>query len=141
MKLFELQNWNCWNILQYKDTKLTQGIVKDMHQIKNWKSPGIDGLFNELLKCSGNSLGTEFVAFINKICKYQKISQELKTNILIPVFKKSNQMNLENYRSINLLSTILKLIQKYSTKIQRYFEAEGLTAAFRKGQLCSNIFL
>lgn len=48
-------------------------------------------------------------------------------------------MNLENYRSINLLSTILKLIQKYDTKIQRYFEVEGLTAAFRKGQLCSNI--
>lgn len=58
----------------------------------------------------GIDLGTCFIH--PKIFDNQETPNEIKTSIIIPIYKKSDKKQPENYRGITLLSFVLKLITK-----------------------------
>jgi hypothetical protein len=78
--------------------------------LKNRKSPGEEGITNEIIKYGGPKLWHETIVLIKQIFRSSKIPVAWKTNIIIPILKKGERGNPENYRGINLLSTYLKLI-------------------------------
>ncbi|XP_057667253.1 uncharacterized protein LOC130900571 [Diorhabda carinulata] len=85
-----------------------QAVIK---QLKNRKSPGQDGLINELLKYGGESLAMQLTTLIKKIVSHQKIPDDWT----ILMFKKGVKNIPTNYRGINLLGRTLKLATKVIT--------------------------
>lgn len=59
-------------------------------------------------------------------------SNELQKALIIPLYKKSDSTNIENYRPISFVTIFLIIYQKcMSTKITKYFQSCGL---FTDGQ-------
>lgn len=91
-------------------------VVEALKALKNRKSPGQDGIPNELLKYGGHQLTNELLKLINKIVSSHTIPNKWRTSIMIPLFKKGDRREPRNYRGINLLDSALKLTTKIITK-------------------------
>lgn len=71
--------------------------IKDM---KNGKSPGIDGISNELFKLFVDIIGPEIVRLFNTILKSGKFPSMWCQAILIPLHKGGSIDDLNNYRAL-----------------------------------------
>lgn len=80
--------------------------------LKNRKAPGLDNINNELLKYGGDTLVDEIHTLFNKIYEKMELPEQWKQSITIPVFKKGDKMDPQNYRGISLLSTVSKVFTK-----------------------------
>ena len=69
------------------------------------KSPGLDGINNELYKHAPKSFLHKFLNFLNICWIYGDIPEEWRTAIVIPIHKKGDRNNPDNYRGISLLNT------------------------------------
>ncbi|XP_043498354.1 uncharacterized protein LOC122521574 [Polistes fuscatus] len=83
---------------------------KALYGLKNRKSPGQDGIANELLKYGGERSVQELTILTQRILEQKKIPDEWRTSIMILLFKKGDKKQPGNYRGINLLCTTLKLV-------------------------------
>jgi hypothetical protein len=107
--------------------------------LKNRKSPGEDGIINEMIKYGGPTLWKEITVLIKQIFKSFKITEEWKTNIVIPIFKKGERINPENDRGINLLNTHLKLTTAViAEKLVKIVHLEDEQQGFRRGRSCTD---
>ena len=83
-----------------------------LKMIKKWKSAGEDSITNEMLKYGGPHLWEQIYVLIDQVFRISTIPEEWKSNIVVPIFKKGEKTNPNNYRGINLLNTHLKLTTK-----------------------------
>jgi hypothetical protein len=114
-------------------------IVEAILKLKNRKSPGEDGIINEMIKYGGPTLWKEITVLIKQIFKSFKIPEEWKTNIVMPIFKKGERRNPENYRRINLLNTHLKLATAViAEKLVKIVHPEDEQQGFRRGRSCTD---
>jgi len=114
-------------------------VVEAIHKLKNHKSPGEDGITNEMIKYGGPKLWHETTVLIKQIFKSSNIPVDWKTNITIPIFKKGERGNPENYRGINLLSTYLKLTTAIiAKKLTNTLTLEDEQQGFRRGRSCTD---
>ena len=65
-----------------------------------------------MIKYSGEKLYAEIVKLMKSIFIKSQMSEEWKSSILVPVFKKVDRMNLKNYKGIQMLSSFLKITTK-----------------------------
>jgi hypothetical protein len=65
--------------------------------LKPRKSPGSDGINNELYKHAPNFLHT-FLNFLNFRWIYGNIPEEWRTAVVIPIHKKGDRNNQDSYR-------------------------------------------
>jgi len=79
--------------------------------LKPKKSPGSDGINNELYRHAPKSFLHKFLNFLNVCWIYGDIPEEWRTAIFIPIHKKGNKNNPDNYRGISLLKLDIKYIQ------------------------------
>jgi hypothetical protein len=77
--------------------------------LKAKKSPGSDGINNELYKHAPKSCLHKFFNFLNVCWIYRDIPEEWTTAIVIPIHKKEDRNNPDNYRGISLLNTGYKI--------------------------------
>jgi len=91
---------------------LQEDIEKELRSLKNRKSPGPDGIFNEMLKYGGTELTLHLMQLSQQIFKQHTIPKAWKQSIITPLFKKGSKTNPDNYRGITLLNTTLKLFTK-----------------------------
>jgi len=84
--------------------------------LKARKSPGSDGINNELKKHAPKTFLHNFFNFINVWWIYGYIPEEWRTAIVIPIHKKGDRNNTDNYRGISLLSTGYKMYSKIIAK-------------------------
>ena len=84
--------------------------------IKARKSPGSDGINNELYKHAPKSFLHKFLNFLKVCWIYGDIPEEWRTAIVIPIHKKGDKNNPDNYRGISSLNTVYKI---YSNLLQR----------------------
>ena len=114
-------------------------IVEAIQKLKNRKSPGEDGITNEMIKQGAPKLCKEATVLIQQIFKSSKIPEDWKTNITIPIFKKGERGNPENYRGINLLNTYLKLTTAIIAKmLTNTVTLEDEQQGFRRGRYCTD---
>lgn len=84
--------------------------------LKGRKAPGIDLITNEILRAGGPQLEDELWNLFNKNVKTGKIPQDWKTTITIPIYKKGDKNNPDNYRGITLINSTAKLFTKTIAK-------------------------
>jgi len=77
-------------------------------KLKSHKSPGIDQIPAELIKAGGRTICLEIHKLITSISKKEKLPEEWKESIIVPIHKKGDKRNCNNYRGISLLPTTYK---------------------------------
>jgi hypothetical protein len=80
--------------------------LETVKALKPRKSPGSDGINNELYKHVPKSFLHTFLNFLNVCWIYRDIPEEWRTAIVIPMYKKGDRNNPHNYSGISLLNTL-----------------------------------
>ena len=90
-----------------------RNIVKEnsstIKALKPRNSPGSDGINNELYRHAPKRFLHKFLNFLNVCWIFGDIPEEWRTAIVIPIHKKGERNNLDNYRGISLLNTGYKI--------------------------------
>ena len=81
-----------------------------IYKLKSHKSPSIDQIPAELIKTGGRTIYLEIHKLIISIWKKEKLPEEWKESITVPIHKKGDKTDCNNYRGISLLPNIYKLL-------------------------------
>jgi hypothetical protein len=79
-------------------------------RLKNWKAAGSDEMPPELLKYGGEELNSAIHKLIVEVWKQERMPEEWNEAIIIPILKKGNAMDCNNYRGISLLQVAYKVL-------------------------------
>jgi len=79
-------------------------------KLKSHKSPGIDQIPAELIKAGGRTICLKIHKLITSIWKEEKLPEEWKESIIVPIQKKGDKRDCNNYRGISLLPTTYKIV-------------------------------
>ena len=79
-------------------------------KLKNHKSPGIDQIPAELIKAGGRTICCVIHKLIISIRNKEELPEEWKESIIVPIYKKGDKTNCNNYRGISLLPTTYKIL-------------------------------
>jgi len=85
-------------------------IKRAIHCLKHGKSPGIDCISAELLKCFEKDAVKQLHLLINVIWKEQCVPEDWKKSLIVKVPKKGDLIQCDNYRGISLLSVPSKIL-------------------------------
>jgi hypothetical protein len=78
--------------------------------LKSYKSPGTDQIPAELIKAGAETLYSEVHRLICCIWNKEELPQQWKESIIVPIYKKGDKTDFNNYRGISLLSTAYKIL-------------------------------
>jgi len=81
-----------------------------MDKLKSHKSPGINQILPELIKAGGRTIFLEIHNLITSIWKKEELPEEWKESIILPIHKKGDKTDCNNYRGILLLPTTYKIL-------------------------------
>ena len=81
-----------------------------IYKLKSHKLPGTDQIPTELIKAGGRTICLEIHKLITSIWKKQNLPEELKESIIVPIHKKGDKTDCNNYRGISLLPTTYKIL-------------------------------
>jgi hypothetical protein len=79
-------------------------------KLKSYKSPGTDQIQAELIKAGGETLYSEIHRLIGCIWNKEELPQQWKESIVVPIYKKGDKTDCNNYQGISLLSTAYKIL-------------------------------
>jgi hypothetical protein len=79
-------------------------------KLKSYKSPGTDQITAELIKAGDEMLYSEIHKLICCICNKEELPQQWKECIIVPIYKKGDKKDCNNYRGISLLSTACNIL-------------------------------
>jgi hypothetical protein len=79
-------------------------------KLKSHKSPGIDQIPAELIKVGGRKMCLEIHKLITSIWHKKKLPEEWKESIIVPIHKKGDKTDCNNYRGISILPTTYKML-------------------------------
>lgn len=83
-----------------------------IEQLKNWKSPGEDCIFAEMIKGGKEESVYMLKALFSKIWESEQVPQEWCKALVIPLHKKGSKTKCDNYRGISLLSVPGKVLSR-----------------------------
>jgi hypothetical protein len=73
-------------------------------KLKKYKSPGSDQIPAELIQTGGETLLSEIHKLVNSVWNKEKLHDQRKESIIVPVHKKGDKTDCNNCRGISLLS-------------------------------------
>ena len=79
-------------------------------KIKLGRAAGYDDLAHEMIKWGGQEMMNILWDLFKMIWKEERIPKEWECNIIIPIHKKGETSNCDNYRATCLSSVVLKII-------------------------------
>jgi hypothetical protein len=79
-------------------------------KLKNYESPGADQIPAKLIKAGGETLCSEIHKLICCIWNKEELPQQWKESIIVPIHKKGDKTDCNNYCGISLLSTACKIL-------------------------------
>ena len=86
-------------------------IAKKIKEMKDNKSPGVDGIPPKLLKEIVEQISTPLAKVFNLSLEEGIVPSEWKEANITPLFKKGSRNKPENYRPVSLTSVIGKLLE------------------------------
>jgi len=112
--------------------------------MKNNKAAGFDGLPMEVWKYAGKDLWKGLVNLMSQVWKEERIPEDWKKSIIVPIHKRGDPNVSGNYRGISLLCTAYKI---YAELIRRRLEVQveseerlpETQAGFRKGRSTTSL--
>ena len=112
-------------------------IEKAILSLKPGKSPGVDNVPTELLKCGGEPTAKALTALCQKIWEEKRWPREWTQSLIIPLPKKGNLRQCQNYRTISLISHPSKvmlrvILNRLKSKAEELLAEEQ--AGFRAGR-------
>ena len=87
-------------------------IVKLIESLPNKTSKGHDDISNILLKKFNPTIVTPLEIIFNKSLEEESFPDEMKQADVIPLYKSKEKYIVNNYRTISLLVTISKVLEK-----------------------------
>ena len=87
-------------------------ISRIIKNLKNHKSPGLDGLTAEILKVSHDVIVEKLTHLVNESLKSGTFPQVLKAARVVPIYKSGKKSIRENYRPISVLSVLSKIFER-----------------------------
>ena len=81
-----------------------------IEKLKSLKSPGIDQIPAELIKAGSRTICSVINQLIISIWNEEKLPEEWKESIIVPMYKKGDETGCSNYRGISLLTTTYKIL-------------------------------
>jgi exonuclease III len=112
-------------------------VEEAVRSLKGDKSPGVDDVPAELLKHGGEAVSTILTTICKKIWEDKKWPKEWTQSLIIPLPKKGNLKQCQNYRTISLISHPSKVMLKVLLKRLKPMAEEILAeeqAGFRPGR-------
>jgi hypothetical protein len=89
-----------------------------IEKLKRYKSPGTDQIPAELIKARSSKICSEIHKLINSIWNKEELPEQWKESIIVPVYKKGDETDCSNYRSISLfVNCIQNSIKHPSVKV------------------------
>ena len=118
-------------------------ISKLICKLPNKSSSGYDKINNILLKKLNKELSVPIAMICNNSLKSGKFPTQMKTAIVVPLYKSKGRDYVNNYRPISLLMTISKLLEKviykrvygFLTETKQIYDSQY---GFRAGHSCEN---
>jgi hypothetical protein len=74
-------------------------------KLKNYESPGSDQIPAELVQAGGKMLLSAIHKLVNSVWNKEELPDHWKESIIVPIHKKGDKTECNNYRGISLLST------------------------------------
>ena len=81
-----------------------------IEKLKSHKSPDIDQIPAELIKAGGSTIRCVILKLIIAIWNKEELPGEWKETIIVPIHKKGDKTDCNNYRGISLLLTSYKIL-------------------------------
>jgi hypothetical protein len=81
-----------------------------IEKLKSHKSPGIDQIPAEMIKAGGRTISCEIHKLIIYIWNKEQLPEEWKESIIVPIYKKGDKTDCNNYRGIPLLPSTYKIL-------------------------------
>ena len=81
-----------------------------IEKLKSHKSPGIDQIPAELIKAGGRTIRGAIHKLIIAIWNKEKLPEEWKESVIVPIHKKGDKTECNNYRGISLLPATYKIL-------------------------------
>jgi hypothetical protein len=108
------------------ETVVTEPSLEELEiaigKLKSYKSPGTDQIPAELIKAGGGTLYSEIHRRICSIWNKEELPQQWKESIIVPIHKKGDKTDCNDYRGISLLSTAYKILSNILlAKLTPYF--------------------
>ena len=94
------------------DPTYKEEITKIVANLKEGKSPGHDGIDNHLIKNIINQIVDPLVHIINSSLTTGQVPNSMKIAKVIPIHKKGEKDDANNYRPISLLTSISKILER-----------------------------
>ena len=116
------------------DVEEVQEAVKTL---KRGKAAGYDRITPEMMQSLGDRGMKVLTELFNRIWKKEKIPEDWEVGVVIPLFKKGDGSDCNNYRGITLLSVVLKVYERILEKrLRRIIESQldESQSGFRKGR-------
>ena len=84
-------------------------VMQSIRNLKQGKAPGLDNICGEYLKNAEANITPFLTLLFNKIYDSSCFLSEWCKSIIIPLFKRGNETDPDNYRGISLLSDVSKV--------------------------------
>ena len=98
-----------------------------LNNLRNSKSAGLDMIDTAILKCSASYILPALTHIINLSIEKECFPTEWKTAKVIPLLKKGDPLNPQNYRPVAILPVISKILEKVVfCQIVQYMEENKL---------------
>ena len=95
-----------------EETVTEENLLSALKKMKNFKSPGEDGICIEFYKEFWDDIKLEFVQMVDYIQTHNKLCQSQYKGVITLLYKQGERNEIKNYRPITVLNNDYKIIAK-----------------------------
>jgi len=113
---------NCLNVHGVNDVRQTEmhtaetlvpvpsafEVEMAIEKLKSHKSPGIEQIPAELIKAGGRTIQSKIHKHNNSIWNAEKLPEEWKASIIVPIYKKDDKTNCSNITFANYVQNFIQ---------------------------------